>query len=137
MFNLKNNCLDPEGLCNKKKLYNKFNLNNEYINHKIIFSNYKSTYLNNENDNIINNNENYNKLINITKKLLDIIKKITNDKEECILYYNIGYNIRLLEEIIPYNFKNTILLIKKNISKSNWNEINKILIKLLNNLKIN
>ena len=67
----------------------------------------------------------------ISQEIRDII-----DKKQNMNYFNIGYYLRFLEEIIPYNFKNIILLIKNYVKDSNWEKINKILNELLNNLKL-
>ena len=115
--------IDLEHTINKKKLFREMSLNLEYMNERANSSLFVSKYLNDDDDNILNDQSSFDKLMQIIENIKKDCKKMSSNNDIVINYYDLGYKIGVLTEQLPNNYKKTIINIRNNLIKKDWDKI--------------
>ena len=120
--------------CNSKK----YPLNYQYIEEKARISMYLSQCLDNEMDNKLNDSINYHEIIGLLNQVIELIELQELNKNRTIFYFDLGYCIGQLNEMLPQSYHEYILKIREHLRIEDYSKIVEKIKKILKliNVKI-
>jgi hypothetical protein len=96
---------------------------------------YLSQCLDNEMDNKLNDSINYHEIVGLLNQVLEIIELQALQKNKLIFYFDLGYCVGQLNEMLPQSYNEYIIKIREHLEIEDYSKIVekiKIIRKLIN-----